>query len=153
MATGTERRTTPGRRGRQLGIAVFAAIVTTFTGVCSFQIIRQAWGASGASTDADCRRGLVALIHAVYRAREVAVQSPGGEREALTHFRSALLPEWSLRDGLARACAADAEALKALPEIDRLRYAEEHALRYEALDVASRRLRVAGIERALGERP
>ncbi len=54
-----------------------------------------------------------------------------------------------MRPGLDERCTGDREATHALGDVDRLRYAEEHALRYEALDVAGLRRRVAAIERQL----
>lgn len=73
----------------------------------------------------------------------------GGEREAVAGFRSALGPEWSAREGLEARCAGDPEALRSVGDVDRLRFAEEHALRYEALDVAGRRRRVLALEKRL----
>ena len=139
------------KRGRTIGLVVFTVIVTTFTAVCAFQILQQAWAKPDVHVEVECRAGMTQLIAAVRRARTAASQV-GGERAALATFRDSLLPEWGMRPALDERCAADPEALRGLGEIDRLRYAEEHALRYEALDVASRRTRVQAIETKLGER-
>lgn len=141
------------RRGRRAGVALLVAIVTTFTAVCSFQIIQQAWSPPGRTGNVECREGVSGLIRAVHRAREAAARSSGGERSALEMFRRTLEPEWSLRADLSGKCAQDAAMARALPKIDRLRFAEEHALRYEALDVASRRREVDAIEQQLRETP
>lgn len=141
------------RRGRRAGAVLLVAIVTTFTAVCSFQIIQQAWTPPGHPGNVECRDGVTGLIRAVHRAREAAARSSGGERSALEMFRRTLEPEWSLRADLSGKCAKDATLTGALPKIDRLRYAEEHALRYEALDVASRRREVDAIEQRLRETP
>jgi hypothetical protein len=69
----------------------------------------------------------------------------------MQRFREALLPEWAARGGLEVRCQGDPEATRALGEVDRLRYAEEHALRYEALDVAGRRRAVEAIAQKLRE--
>jgi len=138
------------RRGRTIGTAVFAALVTTFTAVCSVEIIVQAWPPQGALADVDCRRDIHGLIRAVRRAREAALQATSGEREAVSRFRAALDPEWSLRPTIGDRCRGDPEAQRALEDVDRLRYGEEHALRYEALDIASLRRRVIGEEQRLG---
>lgn len=130
---------------------MLATIVTTFTAVCSIQIIQQAWSPPGHPGTLECRDGVMGLIRAVHRAREAAARSSGGERSALEMFRRTLEPEWSLRADLSGKCAKDAVMSKALPKIDRLRYAEEHALRYEALDVASRRREVDAIQERLLE--
>jgi len=139
------------RRGRALGTAVFAALVTTFTAVCSIEIIIQAWAPSAVQADVDCRRDIQRLIDAVRRAREAAVEASSGERDAVARFRAALEPEWSLRPAVGDRCKSDPDALRALGDVDRLRYGEEHALRYEALDVASLRRRVTAEERRLSE--
>ena len=139
------------RRGRALGAAVLFVIVTTFTVVCSIQIIQQAWRAPASNAAVDCRPGIEGLISAVRRARVAAANGTGGEREAIQRFREALLPEWAARGALEGRCQGDPEAVRALGEVDRLRYAEEHALRYEALDVAGRRRAVERIAQKLRE--
>lgn len=132
---------------------VYAALVTAFTAVCSAQIIVQAWEPAGDRAASGCRDGLKGLITAIRRARDAAAFSAGGERQALSVFRAALEPEWSTRAHLTAQCTEDSAATQALSEVDRLRFAEEHALRYEALDVAGRRHRVEAIEKDLLERP
>ena len=139
------------RRGRAAGAATLFVIVTTFTVVCSIQIIGQAWRPSSSDATVDCRPGIEGLIVAVRRARIAAANGTGGEREAMQRFREALLPEWAARGGLEVRCQSDPEATRALGEVDRLRYAEEHALRYEALDVAGRRRAVETIAQKLRE--
>lgn len=137
------------RRGRALGTAVFAILVTSFTAVCSVEIIVQAWAPSSTAATVDCRRDIQRLIEAVRRARDAAVQTSSGEREAVSRFRAALEPEWSLRPAIGERCKNDPDAMHTLGDVDRLRYGEEHALRYEALDVASLRRRVSVEERRL----
>jgi hypothetical protein len=120
-----------------------------FTVVCSIEIIVQAWAPTGPSADVDCRRDILRLIRAVRRARESAIQATSGEREAVARFRAALEPEWSLRPAIGDRCKREAASMRALEEVDRLRYGEEHALRYEALDIASLRKRIEAEERNL----
>lgn len=139
------------RRGRTAGTVLLVVLLTTFTAVCSVQIIQQAWNPPGWTGGATCREGTLGLIGAVHRAREAAARSTGGERVALAMFRGALEPEWSLRADLGRRCATEPSIRRALPQIDRLRFAEEHALRYEALDVAGWRREVDAIEQRLRE--
>lgn len=139
------------KRGRTIGLVAFGATVTLFTVVCSIQILAQAWARPEVPPGApvlECRSGLSALIAAIHRARSAAGQV-SGERAALSTFRNALLPEWATRPAYDARCAGDEVALQSLPEIDRLRYAEEHALRYEAIDVAARRTRVQALETKL----
>ncbi len=151
MADVPSRQKSARRRGRTLGVAALFTVVTAFTGVCSIQIIEQAWRATPSGATIDCRPGIASLITAVRRARTAAANGTGGEREAMQRFREALLPEWATRGGLGVRCQGDPEARAALGEVDRLRYAEEHALRYEALDVAGRRRAVEAIAQKLRE--
>jgi hypothetical protein len=137
------------RRGRAVGTAVFAAVLTSFTAVCSVEIITQAWAPSGVRAEVDCRSDIRALISAVRRARDAAMEATSGEREAVSRFRAALEPEWSRRPAIGDHCKRDPEFARTLEEVDRLRYGEEHALRYEALDVASLRRRVVDEEKRL----
>jgi len=137
------------RRGRAFGTAVFAALLGGFTLVCSVEIILQAWAPSGPTVEVECRRDILRLIQAVRRARESAMQATSGEREAVARFRAAVDPEWSIRSAIGEQCKSDLESMRALGEVDRLRYGEEHALRYEALDIASLRKHVEVEERNL----
>lgn len=140
------------RMGRRIGLGLFAVIVCGITLTWTVQIIVQTFTPAGRAGDASCRSGAVALIGAVRRARLEADAETGGERAAVTRFRAALSPDWDSRDALGISCRGDSEAERALREIDRLRYAEEHATRYEAVDLARRRRDVATLERTLGGR-
>jgi hypothetical protein len=137
------------RRGRAAGIAVFAVIVTAFTAVCSAQILWQVWAPEVTPTDVECRPGAVQLVEAVHRARSAAAATGGYEREALARFRSALEPEWTWRPALEIRCHDDPEALRALQEIDRFRYAEEHAVRYDAASLSRLRRRMKALQTEL----
>jgi hypothetical protein len=152
MADAPGRQHAIHRRGRNIAVALFATIVTAFTGICATEIIVQAWAKPASAATVECRPGIESLISAIRRARGIAANA-GNEQLALVQFRSALEPEWSQRPGLALRCEGDEEATQALGEVDRLRYAEEHALRYEALDVANRRSRVEAILRSFGGKP
>lgn len=59
------------------------------------------------------------------------------------------MPEWNARPRLDQDCEGDAIALRALSDIDALRYAEEHAVRYEAGALANQRRRADAIRREL----
>lgn len=89
------------------------------------------------------------LIAALQRARQAAAAEEFGERASLDRFRRALLPEWRMRGELASICSSDPWAAEALPAIDRLRYAEEHAVRYESVDLAPSRRHVMAIEHTI----
>ena len=140
------------RLGRRVGLAVFAVLVCGITLTWTVQIIQQTFYPTGSAGETACRPGAVALIGAVRRARLEADAETRGERAAVTRFRAALAPEWDGRDALGITCRGDSVGEHALREIDRLRYAEEHATRYEAVDLARRRRDVATLERTLGPR-
>ena len=144
---GSQRVELACRRGRRAGTALYAVVVGGFTVVCAAQIIFQVWGPrDGPPAPVDCRTGVKRLVLAVRRARQAGEAETGGERAAVTRFREALRPEWDWRPALGRACQGDRKALRALGATDRLRYAEEHAVRYESVDLARRRRRVSSLD-------
>ncbi len=134
--------------GRALGIAVFAAVVGGSTVAWTIQILRQVWGAPARVTAGTCRPAIVALIRAVYRARESSAHASATETALVSSFRAALRPEWDERSAIGIRCANDREAMRALAEVDRFRYAEEHGVRYLSVDLGRRRANVSRIERA-----
>jgi hypothetical protein len=139
------------RRGRRVALGIYYAICLGLCVTGSVQITQQVFGSPAApSPYAGCHEGLLALVSAVDRARSAA---PGidGEDAAIDRFRGALLPEWSHRDAIASVCGNAAADKRALDAIERLRYAEEHAVRREAGDLAPLRRRVQAIvEKELG---
>jgi len=128
----------PAQLGRTLGIVVFAFLVAGFTVVCSVQICLQVWAPHAEPAPFDCSAGTLALADAIDAARLAAADEPD-EQAALTKFRGALAPTWRYRPALGRSCASSTEAARHLRAVDRLRYAEEHAVRYAAVDLAERR--------------
>ncbi len=133
------------RRGRLVATVLFYGVVGAIAVAAAVQVARQVFAAGGGPAPfATCRDGLRALAAAVVRARNSA---PGtdGEDAAIDRFRRALEPDWSHRDAVAAACRASAEDERALDAIERLRYAEEHAVRREAGDLAPLRRRVQAL--------
>jgi hypothetical protein len=124
--------------GRTLGLAFYAVVVAAFTAICSIQICLQVWAPKLQPSPVGCAAGTLLLIESIEKARLAAADQPG-EQAALTKFRGALDPAWAYRPALGHACASDPEALRRLRAVDRLRYAEEHAVRYAAVDLAQRR--------------
>jgi hypothetical protein len=124
--------------GRTLGIGVYAFLVAGFTVVCSVQICLQVWAPRVEPAPFDCSAGTLALVEAVDKARLAAAGEPD-EQAALAKFRGALASTWKYRPALTRTCAPSTDALRYLRAVDRLRYAEEHAVRYAAVDLAERR--------------
>jgi hypothetical protein len=77
----------------------------------------------------------------VERAR-TAASVTDGEDAALDRFRRALQPDWDDRDHIEELCQPSPSSMAALDAIEQLRYAEEHAVRREAAELAPLRRRV-----------
>jgi hypothetical protein len=109
----------------------------------------EVWGSAPPSPDG-CSRGTAALERAIDRARAAYALGAGDEdeRTALARFRSALEPEWTQRKAVEAACKGDHGAEKHLRDVVALRYAEEHAVRYESLDLAPLRRRIHGTRKS-----
>ncbi len=133
------------RLGRRIGIAIFGLIVSGATAIWTIQILFAVFSPPVLSVATDCRGGTRELLTAVRRARLAAASESGNERAALARFRASLEPEWSTRTSLDSVCRSDPKARAALTEIDALRYAEEHAVRYEAVGLAPQRRRVQAL--------
>jgi len=139
-----------GRRlGRRIALALFALLVSVPTLVWTLQIMAALFFRPIGPTPASCDRGLLDLLHAVERARAAARAQSSGERASLAHFRAALEPEWSARPALDLLCQPIPRDAARLREVDALRYAEEHAVRYEATALAGQRQRARELERQL----
>lgn len=123
----------------------FATIFTAATLWWTVQILGAVWGKAPPSPDG-CAGGTANLERAVERARVAYAASAGDEdeRAALARYRGALEPEWSERKAVEAACAGDAAGRKRLKDVIALRYAEEHAVRYESLGLAPLRRRLKG---------
>jgi hypothetical protein len=139
------------RNGRRAGIVVFSLIVVAATATWTTEILLAVFKPKVLAVATECRTGTRQLLLAVRRARMAAASETGDERAALARFRASLEPEWSTRTGLDAVCRADPKAQAALTEIDALRYAEEHAVRYEAVGLAPQRRRVQALYETLFE--
>jgi hypothetical protein len=100
--------------------------------------MRVVWAPDDGPAPPSCREGLRGLLAAVDRAREEGLRSSDGELRSVARFRAALSPEWGSRGALTRLCGSSQE-LKMLNTVDGLRYAEEHAVRYEATALSEQR--------------
>jgi hypothetical protein len=134
------------RLGRRIGIALFTLIVGGATAIWTLQILYAVFAPPIQRVATECHGGTRDLLRAVRRARLAAASESGDERAALARFRAALEPEWSTRTSLDSACQSEPRARTALNEIDALRYAEEHAVRYEAVGLAPQRRRVQALD-------
>jgi hypothetical protein len=139
------------RTGRRVGIVVFALIITAATATWTIQILFAVFKPPVLAIATECHGGTRQLLLAVRRARMAAASESGDERAALGRFRASLEPEWSTRTSLDSLCRSDPKARVALTEIDALRYAEEHAVRYEAVGLAPQRRRVQALYETLFE--
>ena len=131
--------------GRRAGIAIFTTFFAGATLWWTVQILTTVWG-SAPPSPAGCARGTAELQLALERARDTYARLAGDEdeRAALTRYRNALQPEWEQRKAIEAACRDDAAGKKRLKDVIALRYAEEHAVRYESLGLAPLRRRLMG---------
>ena len=131
--------------GRRIGNLIFGILFAAATAVWSVQILTAVWeGAPPAP--AGCSAGTASLESALRRARSVYSSHRGDEdeRAALARFRGALAPEWSQEKAVDAACRSDEAGRKRLRDVVALRYAEEHAVRYESQGLAPLRRRLQG---------
>ncbi|HMJ51003.1 MAG TPA: hypothetical protein VK540_02985 [Polyangiaceae bacterium] len=125
-------------------MTAYYAVVATFIVLAAGNVTWQIWSPRFRHHEpTDCGAGLDALKRGVARARQAAGElSDASEDAALARFRQALLPEWDRRDAIAAACDSNADLATALDVIERLRYAEERAVRREVSELAPLRRRV-----------
>jgi hypothetical protein len=131
--------------GRRAGITIFTTIFAGATLIWTIQILTAVWGSAPPSPEG-CAGGTASLERAVERARKAYALLAGDEdeRAALLRYRSALAPEWEQRKAVEAACQTDEAGKKRLKDVIALRYAEEHAVRYESLGLAPLRRRLKG---------
>ena len=135
-------------RGRAAGLAAFGLLVSACVGVWSLQICLQVWAKNHGDDVIDCATGVLGLVDGITLARQRASKVPT-EQGALTAFRDTIAAPWSLYPAVERGCRASEDDRRRLREVERLRYAEEHAVRYRATDLTRRRQSVASLTQAL----
>lgn len=134
------------KRGRRAAFTIFYVLAVGVSIGGSAQIFVQAFQrreAPGLGVTS-CSDGLSKLTGALERARKAA-SATDGEDAALADFRKALAPEWDDRDHIEDLCRSSEPSMAALDAIEQLRYAEEHAVRREAAELAPLRRRVQAI--------
>lgn len=141
------------RLGRRIGIGIFALLVAVPTLVWTRQIMLAIFYPEPGPHPESCRAGLLGLLQGLERARLAARTESDGERQSLERFRGALGPAWQGRGELDALCERRAMDEGRLREIDALRYAEEHAVRYEATALARQRQRARELEQQLALEP
>ncbi len=129
------------RRGRRLATIVFLAVVAVFTITQAGQITKQVMFPQVPPSNLGCEQSLAQLYTALERAR-TAGEADLDQDTALARFRAALEPEWATLEGARRNCSST-EQRRSLDALERLRYAEEHAVRREAASLATLRRQVA----------
>jgi len=132
-----------GRRG--VMIAYFVVVVVVIT-ICTVEISIQAFSRlGGTSRDAqvECVEGIRSLIAAVDRARSGVDGSNRKEADAVIRYRASLEPEWSRRGAVRRACKGDIGRLETLDAVVHLGFAEEQAVRRNAMELAPFRRRAS----------
>jgi hypothetical protein len=131
------------RLGRRAGIAIFSAFFAGCTLLWTIQILTVVWGTAPPSP-AGCGPGTASLERAMERARAIYTAEAGAEdeRAALARYRNALQPEWADEKAIKAACEGEEHGRKRLKDLIALRYAEEHAVRYESLGLAPQRRRL-----------
>lgn len=141
------------RLGRRIGIGLFAAVVAIPTLVWTYQIMLALFYPEPGVRPTSCRAGTRGLLDGLNHARLAGREESSGERESLARFRAALGPAWEGRGELDTLCAGSQKDRDRLREIDALRYAEEHAVRYEATALAHQRQRARELEHELTLEP
>jgi len=128
-------------------MAGYYVVVVTFIVIAAGNVTWEIWSPRfRRQTPTDCAAGLQTLEQAVEKARRAAGDlSDASEDAALARFRQALLPEWERRDEIAAACESNAELVRALDVVERLRYAEERAVRREVSELAPLRRKVEAL--------
>jgi predicted NAD/FAD-binding protein len=114
--------------------------------------MQAVWWPPAGPAPPSCREGLLSLATAIERARSLPAERALGERGTVKRFRGALLPEWDSRGALSDLCRSPEDA-RMLRAIDQLRYAEEHAVRYEATALFPQRAAAREISPELYEPP
>jgi hypothetical protein len=123
--------------------------------VSSVQIIRFAMGPPSAQNQIppgeNCRDGVRRLLDSVETVRDASAKRSLPEREALRRFRSDIQESWASFGSVRALCqqAEDKPALLALRSIELLRYAEERAVRWGAVDLVRYRRKTPELVRAL----
>ena len=126
---------------------MFGLLIAVPTAVWATQVIMQAFDAPEAD-GLDCKAGLVALLEGLDQARASA-HPAANEDEALSAFRQNLGPEWTTARRVRTACTKDPARLAQFGKIERLRYAEEHAVRYQTRGLSADRNAVDKIRHEL----
>jgi hypothetical protein len=134
-------------QARRAALWTVAALAVALTVGSSAQILLVVFAPEQVGQAPACRQGVRDLLTSLDRARSQAASRLDGEQASLDAFRRALAPEWALAPAILADCGRqrDGEALVAFRQLELLRYAEERAVRYEALDLSRLRKRAPAL--------
>jgi hypothetical protein len=133
---------TVSRRGPRLAAISFLGFVVPWVAYISGQVVVQ-----GLTPDVvpgpwtSCDEGRRSLERTLVSARSAAEEDLDPD-QALRRFRELVGPTWRHLEALRRMCTSDDDR-RALDALERLRYAEEHAVRREAASLAQLRRTVS----------
>lgn len=152
VETGQSGRLPSRSLPRVIGLVVIAVVAVTLACVTTYTVVRDTLFPETPETSFTCRSGTVALFESVQSARRSAADRNESERLALEKFRSELEQLWSQAPTVRALCEKenDQAGLEAFHSVELLRYAEERAVRYSALDLSKVRLRTPELVHALG---
>ena len=144
------------RRFRRTVIGLFYGGVVVFCAVLSIEISVQVLSPSAVAYPGTCREGLLGLARAIDSARVASEGVDDQPEVAIAKFRAALSPAWDARDAIVKVCEGEKSAvlLGDFDLIERLRSAEESAVRRDARDLSSLRRKMREVVvRDLGAGP
>lgn len=122
---------------RKAGLALIVLASVYLSAVSTYQILSTTLFPHPGKTKYSCREGTKVLYESVVSARKRTAALAQPEREALSLFRDELAPTWKQAHAIRAACSndKDQQALLTLRSVTLLRYAEERAVRYQAIDL------------------
>ncbi len=133
----------PLRRARRWTSALFLGFVVIWVLQATGQITQQVfWPDEEPSSFTTCAEGLHALHAAIDAGRAAAEADPVDPAQALAAYRAKVDPVWRALPPVKSRCDSPQDR-RSLDALERLRYAEEHAVRREASNLASLRRQVA----------
>lgn len=143
------------KKGRRIVMVGYFILVVAVTAIVTVEITTQVFQASNETQDCtsnncapiDCAEGIRSLVTAIDRARNKISASDANESQAIAIFRASLNPEWQRRNDIERACKESEGYLETLDAVVQLGFAEEAAVRREAIEIASIRHQAAELIR------
>ncbi len=133
------------RRARQIGAGVFLSFVVVWVLFASTQITLQIFWpdpTTASPVPAPTCSETLATLHTSIQRGQTAAELDVDPATALGHYRAEVDPVWAAHASAKELCVSAADR-RSLDALERLRYAEEHAVRREATSLAALRKQVA----------